>query len=188
MRGGLPAVSGKDCGRDEVEHVLARLNVVRRELPRCTDGDCGLIRRLVVGLGESNSHRDPPREVEEQVQAPRFRPGGHVSGVSAGGVEVTARRGQHPEVGEKFMANQCAALWLLRHFQACRPDLLSLFPTSGSYQVQHHHAATLDRIDGCAVLAELGEGLLERNAKVSHGVDAIRRVRQQNHLGCAHPR
>ncbi len=115
------------------------------------------------------------------MQAPRCRPGSDLGGIPVGGLRIAASGGQHPEVGEHLVAAQLAALDLLGHPQAARPDLLGVGPVPGRDQIEQHHPPALDGIDGRALLAQLGEGRLKRSPELGHDPGAVRRERQQYH-------
>jgi hypothetical protein len=115
VRSGLLESPGLHCRIDEVEHIVAHLNVVRWKYPRRADLDRGLIRRLVVALGQRDPYRDPLRNKEIHLQASRAGPVGYLGGVSTRGIQLAPPRGEHPEVGQEMVAKQFPALGPLCH-------------------------------------------------------------------------
>ena len=77
-----------------------------------------------------------------------------------------------------MVPEQPSAVGLLCHLQTVRPDLLSLLPVPGGHQIEHHHAPQRHGIDRGAVAADLLVSLVERNAEVGHGINAVRGERQ----------
>ena len=178
MCASLVEATGLHRRLDEVEHVIAHLNVVHRECPRRADPDRGLVRRLIVGLGERNAHLDALCNKEIHLQAARAGPVRHLGGVATRGVQVAPRCREDPEITEEMVPEQPSAMGLLCHPQAVRPDQFSLLPMPCCHQIEHHHAPHRHGVDRGAVTADLLVSLFERNPEVGHGVDAVRGERQ----------
>ena len=174
MCAGLIETPGLYCSFDEVEHIVAHLNVVWWEYPRWADLDRALISRLVVGFSERNANRDPLRHKEIHLHAARTGPVRQLGGVAARRLQIAPPCGQDPEKTQEMVAKQFPTLGLLGHCQAVRPDPVRLLPMPGGHQIEHHHAPHRHGVDRGTVTADLLVGLVERDAEVGHDVNAVR--------------